>query len=176
MGGGIGRRRGGGAAICLSHPCLKEAATTALFGVLNQSARHLRTLSPTSSSSHYLKGECFCICSKHAVTNSLAIQNVLTTSVDIQNALTTLVVIRNVLTTSVDIQNALTTLVVIRNALTTSVDIQRTLCKTIVTLSVTPVQLERVNLPGSRGWRYTCHCEALGSHLEMRRSKKKVCM
>ena len=154
--GGIGRRRGRGAGICLSHPCLKEAATTALFGVLNQSARHLRTLSPTSSSSYYLKGECFCIYSKHAVTNSLAIQNVLTTSVDIQNALTTLVVIRN--------------------ALTTSVDIQRTLCKTIVTLSVTPVQLERVNLPGSRGWRYTCHCEALGSHLEMRRSKKKVCM
>ena len=54
-----------------------EAATTALFGVLNQSARHLRTLSPTSSSSHYLKGECFCSYSKHAVTISVAIQNTL---------------------------------------------------------------------------------------------------
>ena len=58
-GGGVGVRegggwRGGGGGVWLSHPSLKEAATTALFGVLNQSARHLRTLSPTSSS-HYLK-------------------------------------------------------------------------------------------------------------------------
>ena len=61
-GGGGGRRRG----VWLSHPSLKEAATTALFGVLNQSARHLRTLSPTSSSSHYLKGECFCAVVKYS--------------------------------------------------------------------------------------------------------------
>ena len=52
--------------VWLSHPCLKEAARTALFGVLNQSARHLRTLSPTSSSSHYLKGECFCAVVKYS--------------------------------------------------------------------------------------------------------------
>ena len=63
-GGGWGG--GGEGGFCLSHPCLKEAATTALFGVLNQSARHLRTLSPTSSSSHYLKGECFCAVVKYS--------------------------------------------------------------------------------------------------------------
>ena len=60
-GGGGGGRRGG---VWFSHPCVKEAATTALFGVLNQSARHLRTLSPTSSSSDSLKGECFCCSTK----------------------------------------------------------------------------------------------------------------
>ena len=57
---------GGGGGVWLSHPSLKEAARTALFGVLNQSARHLRTLSPTSSSSHYLKGECFCAVVKYS--------------------------------------------------------------------------------------------------------------
>ena len=62
-GGGGGAGEGG---FWLSHPSLKEAARTALFGVLNQSARHLRTLSPTSSSSHYLKGECFCAVVKYS--------------------------------------------------------------------------------------------------------------
>ena len=69
-GGGVGGERGGG--VCLSQPCLKEPATTALFGVLNQSARHLRTLSPTSSSSHYLKGECFCAVAKYSRASTMA--------------------------------------------------------------------------------------------------------
>ena len=67
---------GGGGGLILSHSCLKETATTALFGVLNQSARHLRTLSPTSSSWDDLKGE-FLYYSKHTVTISVAIQNTL---------------------------------------------------------------------------------------------------
>ena len=69
-GGGEGGSRveggGGRKEVRFLHLCFKEAARTALFGVLNQSARHLRTLSPTSSSSHYLKGECFCAVVKYS--------------------------------------------------------------------------------------------------------------
>ena len=40
----------------LSHPCVKGAARRALFRVLHMSARHMRTASPTSSSSHWSEG------------------------------------------------------------------------------------------------------------------------
>ena len=63
---GVGSGGGGGGGGGLSHPSVKGAARRASFRVLHQSARHLRTLSPTSLSSHYLKGGCICAVAKYS--------------------------------------------------------------------------------------------------------------